>query len=79
MGLSVTNEHLFVCDNGLKIFDKSNPADLKELAHLSNIVTYDVIALSDDLLFVSGDGGFYEFDVSDPANPRQVSLMPVVK
>jgi len=79
MGLSVTNDHLFVCDNGLKIFDKSDPANLQQLAHLSSIAAYDVIALTDELLFVIGENGFYQFDVSDPANPKEVSLMTVTK
>ena len=79
MGLSVTNEHLFLCDDGLKIFDKTDPLNLKELSHLKNLTTYDVIALSNDLLMVIGDGGFYQFDVSDPADPKQISLLPVVK
>ncbi len=79
MGLSVTNEHLFLCDNGLKIFDKSDPANLKQVSHMSDIITYDVIAFSDELLMVIGDNGFYQFDVSDPEQPRQISLIPVVR
>lgn len=76
-GLSVTNDHLFICDDGLKIFDKTNPEDLKEIAHISNIITYDVIAMSDDLLLIIGDGGFYQYDVSDPKQPRQISKIAV--
>lgn len=79
MGLSVTNEHLFLCDNGLKIFDKNNPSDLKQVSHLNDIITYDVIAFSDELLMVIGDSGFYQYDVSDPAQPRQISLLPVAR
>ncbi|MCY7328001.1 MAG: hypothetical protein LH618_05600, partial [Saprospiraceae bacterium] len=78
-GLAVTNEHLFLCDDGLKIFDKSDPLALREVSHLKNLATYDVIAFSDSHLLLVGDGGFYQFDVSDPANPRQMSLLPVAK
>ncbi len=78
-GLSVTNEHLFLCDDGLKIFDKSDPLALKQLAHLRDIKAYDVIAFSDSHLLLVGDGGFYQFDVSDPEHPRQLSLLPVVQ
>ena len=78
-GLSVTNEHLFLCDDGLKIFDKTDPLDLRQLSHLKSIKAYDVIAFSDSHLLLVGDAGFYQFDVSDPANPRQMSLLPVVK
>jgi hypothetical protein len=76
-GLSITNEHLFLCDEGLKIFDKTNPLDLKLLSHLKNISTYDVIAFTDSHLLLIGDDGFFQFDVSDPANPKQLSLIPV--
>jgi hypothetical protein len=78
-GLAVTNEHLFLCDDGLKIFDKSDPLDLKQLSHLKSVAAYDVIAFSDAHLLLVGDQGFYQFDVSDPAAPRQMSLLPVVK
>ena len=78
-GLSVTNEHLFLCDDGLKIFDKSDPQNLKELSHLKNIEAYDVISFSDSHLLLVGDGGFYQFDVSDPFNPKQISHLSVVK
>ncbi len=76
-GLSITNEHLFLCDDGLKIFDKTNPLELKQLSHLKNISTYDVIAFTDSHLLLVGDDGFFQFDVSDPANPKQLSLIPV--
>lgn len=78
-GISVTNDLLFICDDGLKIFDKTDPLNLKELSHLKNIATYDVIAFSNDLLLVVGDGGFYQYDVSDPKAPREISLLPVVR
>ncbi|MCW5921513.1 MAG: hypothetical protein KIS77_04160 [Saprospiraceae bacterium] len=78
-GLAVTNEHLYLCDAGLKIFDKTNPLDLKLKSHLKNIKTYDVISLGAGQLLVIGEGGFYQFDTSDPSNPRQVSHIPVQK
>ncbi len=78
-GLSVTNEHLFLCDDGLKIFDKTDPLNLKELSHLKGINAYDVIAFSDSHLLLIGDDGFFQFDVSDPKNPKQISLLRVTK
>lgn len=78
-GLSITNDHLFVCDDGLKVYDKKYPDDLKLLAHVRGISTYDVIALSENHLVVTGPGGFYQYDVTDPANPVEISLVPVVK
>ena len=78
-GLAITNEHLFLCDDGLKIFDKSNPLEIKELSHTKNIKAYDVIAFSDSHLLLIGDDGFFQFDVSDPATPKQLSLIPVAQ
>lgn len=77
LGLSVTNKHLFLCDDGLKIFDKTNPLELKALSHIKTIKSYDVIAFSDEHLLLIGDGGFYQFDVSDPTKPKQISLLAV--
>jgi hypothetical protein len=78
-GLSVTNDYLYLCDDGLKIFDKTDPMNLKAKSHVAGIKTYDVIALGEGHLLVVGDDGFYQFDASDPANPRQISHIPVVK
>lgn len=76
-GLSVAGKYLYLCDDGLKIFDKSEPLNLKQLAHLRGIATYDVIALDDTHILVVGDDGFYQYDVSDPANPKEISHLSV--
>lgn len=78
-GLAVTNDFLYLCDDGLKIFDKTNPLDLKEKSHTTGFDAYDVIALSASQLLVIGADGFYQFDATDPSNPRQISLIPVTK
>lgn len=77
-GLSVTSDYLYLCDEGLKIFDKTNPLDLKEKSHTTGFDAYDVIALDASQLLVIGADGFYQFDASDPANPKQLSRIPVV-
>lgn len=78
-GLAVTNNFLYLCDDGLKIFDKTDPLDLKEKSHTTGFDAYDVIALSDSQLLLIGADGFYQFDASDPAKPKQLSLIPVVQ
>ncbi|MBL7826321.1 MAG: hypothetical protein JNJ57_06795 [Saprospiraceae bacterium] len=78
-GLSITNDLLFLCDDGLKIFDRTDPLEIKQLSHLSNLATYDVIAFSNEHIMVVGDDGFYQFDVTDPSSPRQISAIPVEK
>lgn len=79
MGLAVTNDYLYLCDDGLKIYDKTNPLDMKQKCHLKGIKTYDVIALAAGQLLVVGDDGFYQYDASDPSNPKLVSHIQVVK
>jgi hypothetical protein len=60
-GLSVVNDYLFVGEGqyGFKILDKSNPKDVKTLSFNKNIKTYDVIALSEQKIFIVGEDGFY--------------------
>jgi hypothetical protein len=78
-GLAVTNQFLYLCDDGLKIFDRTNPLEIKALSHTATIQAYDVIALSESHLLLVGDDGFFQFDVSNPAAPIQMSLIPVVQ
>lgn len=77
MGLSVAGNLLFLCDDGLKIFDKTNPKDLKQLSHVRGIKTYDAIALTPQHLLVIGKSGFFQYDTSDPRNPRLLSEIGV--
>ena len=79
MGLSVTEDYLYLCDDGLKIFDKTNPLDIRQKSHVQGIRTYDVIALGAGRLLVIGDDGFYQYDASNPENPKELSRIPVLK
>jgi len=58
-GLGVDDGLLFVCDDGLKVYDNSNVRDLKLLQHF-DIVAHDVIPIN-NLLLVVGDDGFYQY------------------
>jgi hypothetical protein len=59
-GLAVRNDTLWVCDNGIKIFDATDKMDIKLLYHFSDIVAYDVI-LKNELAFVIGETGFNQY------------------
>ncbi|MDR2498152.1 MAG: hypothetical protein LBD28_01790 [Tannerellaceae bacterium] len=69
LGLGVDGNKLFVCDNGLKVYDISNPinpiwtGDITHIPELDDIQPYDVIPLHGTLLLV-GQGGFYQLDYS---------------
>ncbi len=53
-GLGIKDEKLFVCDgsSGLKVYDKTDVLDLKQLNHFEDINTFDVIPLQNSLLMV---------------------------
>ncbi|HMR42788.1 MAG TPA: hypothetical protein PKC40_03100 [Saprospiraceae bacterium] len=76
-GLSLRDNLLFLCDDGLKIFDRSDVYNLKLLSHTKQIKAWDIISLNDGLTMVVGEDGFLQFDTSDPANPREISRIAV--
>ncbi|MBT8178097.1 MAG: hypothetical protein HKP60_03110 [Eudoraea sp.] len=65
-GLGVKEEKLFVCDgaSGLKVYNKTDVNNLELLNHFEDIVTFDVIPLSNHLLMV-GDDILYQYEYSE--------------
>ena len=84
-GLAVTPDALYLCegDFGLKVFDNNDPLTVGNnlLSHYDNFAAYDVIYLpgQTDILLLIGADGFYQFDVSDPLQPKEISYLPVIK
>ncbi|MEO1438243.1 MAG: hypothetical protein AAFV80_22060 [Bacteroidota bacterium] len=82
-GLSISDNHLFLCegDQGLKVFDISDPLTLDErmIDHQTNLHGFDVLTLADNLVLVVGKDGLYQFDSSDPSDLKQISVIPVIK
>lgn len=81
-GLSKKGEMLYICDGaaGIKVFDASNDFEIGDrlLAQDASITTYDVIASPfRDVALVIGKDGFYQYDISDPANMQKISEIPV--
>ncbi len=77
-GLGIDQNTLFLCDDGLKIFDVTDKLKIPQnlIAHFKDIKTYDVIPL-DKFLFTVGDDGFFLYDYSDLKKIRQVASIPV--
>jgi hypothetical protein len=79
-GLGIDNETLFLCDgqDGLKIYDASDDQALvqNQLAHFSDINTFDVIPYNNVLIMIGTDG-LYQYDYTDVTNITQLSLIPV--
>ncbi len=65
-GLAIYNNTLFVCDDGIKVFDVSDKGNITELRHIENIPANDVIYYNNQLLVTASDG-FYQFNASDLA------------
>lgn len=61
-GLGIKGNTLFICDgeSGLKVYDKTDVNNLKEINHFKDIVTFDVIPREDNLLMV-GDNTLYQY------------------
>lgn len=83
-GLAVKNDELYLCDgaSGLKVFDIKDveAIDQNQLDHVMDLDTYDAIALpGKDVLLVIGADGFYQYDNSDSANLKQLSLIAVTR
>lgn len=73
-GLGIDNNTLFVCDEGLKIYDATNPRGImvNQLAHFKNMEGFDVIAFNNLLMMIAEDG-IYQYDYSDLKNIKPLS------
>lgn len=62
-GLGVKGNSLFVCDGdaGLKVFNKENPLDIKQLKQFKSIQSKDVIPLENTLVMI-GDNTLYQYE-----------------
>lgn len=79
-GLSVSGNNLFLCEgaSGIKSFNITNKNTIGNnmLQHLSNIKSFDVIAGPKSLI-VTGEDGVYQFNYSNPASMKLLSLIKV--
>lgn len=76
-GVGLDGNTLFVCDNdqGLKIYDVSNPEAIQEIKHIDTFTAFDVIPLN-GLLLVVGPKNVYQFDYNDLENIRLLAEIP---
>ena len=80
-GLGIDQGILFICDGdaGLKVYDASDPLNLKtnQLAHFTEINTFDVIPIEKHLIMI-GEDGLYQYDYSDVQDINLLSKIPIV-
>lgn len=77
-GLGIDGGYLFISegDKGLKIMDANDPYNIKQLRHIKNIKTFDVIPFN-NVLMVTGENGILQYDYSDINNLEHLSTIPV--
>jgi len=59
-GLGIDGNDLFVCDDGLKVFDATNSPEITLKHHFTSIVANDVIAYNGTLL-VTAENGLFQY------------------
>jgi hypothetical protein len=79
-GLGIDGNVLFVCDQGLAIYDANNPllVGTKLLKRFSAINGFDVIPYKGVLMLIGNDG-LYQYDYSDINNIRELSALKIDK
>jgi len=79
-GLGIDNGKLFLCDDGLKVYNVTDPQTImsNQLAHYSGMDGYDVIPQNNILMMIASDG-LYQYNYSDLNNIRQISKIPIGK
>ncbi|MGL4630714.1 MAG: LVIVD repeat-containing protein [Leadbetterella sp.] len=77
-GLGTNKNILFICEgnNGLKVLDKSDPFNIKEIQFLKDIKSVDVIPLTDRLI-VTGDGGIRQFEYTQKGEMKLLSKINI--
>lgn len=73
-GLGLAGEWLFVCDDGLKVFNVQDPSSVKETYHFTGYETFDAIVLK-DILIVVGPEELRQYDITDMT---QMSLLSTI-
>lgn len=79
-GLAKDGNLLFVCDGtaGLKIYNAADPLNLQLTKQLTDLETYDVIALNNRAVVVARDG-LYQYDYSNPSAVSLISKLSIAK
>ena len=75
-GLGIDDNKLFVCDNGLKVFDATNPVQVgsKLLFATTEFKGYDLIPYNNLLIVIGGDG-LYQYSYSSDNHLQLLSVM----
>lgn len=75
-GLSLDGNLLFICDDGLKVYDVQDVGNIKLLSHVAIDDSYDVIAFN-KIAMVVGAKGITQYDYTNAASLKKLSFMPI--
>lgn len=75
-GLAIDDEMLFLCDDGLKVYELATPKTITDhqLLHKKDMKGYDVIAHNKNLIMIAEEG-LFQFNYADINNIYQVSSL----
>ena len=78
-GLSYSDGKIYLAEGefGFKVLNVEDPNKVNEIAKIENIHSYDMISLTKERLFMIGDDGFYQYNVTDPKHPKVVSTIKI--
>jgi len=72
-GLGISGDFLFVCDNGIKIYDVSNP-ELPIFIKKETVDAYDIIPIG-NLLLIAAESGLHEYEYNTDGDLTFVSTL----
>jgi hypothetical protein len=77
-GLGIDAGKLFVCDDGLKIYNIGDPQTImaNKIAHFKDMNGFDVIAHSNIVMMIADDG-IYQYDYSNTSSIKYLSRIPI--
>jgi len=76
IGLGIDSSFVFICDEGIKVYDFSDSRNLFVRDHVYGIETYDVIPYN-DVLIVTGSDGLFQYDYSNIDSLVLLSSIPI--
>lgn len=76
-GLGVDNNMLFLCDDGLKIYNIETPANkyISSIKQYAGMAGYDLIPYNNTLMMIAEDG-LYQYNYADVNNINFLSKLP---
>ena len=77
-GLALAGDHLYVCndDAGITVMDVADPARAQAVNFVAGLEAWDAI-VQGDVLLVVGTEELVQFDISDRADPVELSRLPL--